>query len=236
MRHFTEVTDPLPQKPIDQFWEDRLGLIVANERPLPALAEIERRFAALAESEGRNDPPSYRTIQRRLQKWPAMPETTRNSYRLVRWPEFFLHRNPDLPWEASAAIIELTALLDGRPPLYPLAIWFWRCTLARPSLPAHDRLFGARALMNAEKLGGSVGAIRDAGNRYLTGDWQRQLGPEWSRQGTFATWDAAVDWLEESNGAFTAEERSNTIAAFRDASRVMGADMPIAVDPEATDQ
>jgi hypothetical protein len=74
------------------------------------------------------DVPSERAIGRELAK--KLPEAEWRRYDEVRWPDSF--GNADLPWASAAAILELTRAL-GRPPLLPLARWYWRTLQAFPS-------------------------------------------------------------------------------------------------------
>lgn len=183
----------MPQRPIDSFWMDRLRLIVANapaER-LPRPVEVAAQFAAQGAAVGRSDYPSQRTIERKLKLLRDMPRDTLRPYREVRWPESFLAREPGLPWEASSAVIELTHQL-GRPPHYSLAVWFWRCTLARPSLGLEDRLLGARVLRDAERARDSGESLRRAGEWFAGPDWPQS----WVAHRTvFADWSTALDAL-----------------------------------------
>jgi hypothetical protein len=69
------------------------------------------------------DAPSERAVGRELTKVRRLSEVELRRYDEVTWPESF--GSPDLPYSAAAAILELTRVLR-RPPLIPLARWYWR--------------------------------------------------------------------------------------------------------------
>lgn len=70
--------------------------------------------------------PSTSTIARIKQRF---RDSEHAPYRLARWPESF--GDSGLPWEAGAAVAELTRAI-GRPPLVRLARWYWRVRQAEP--------------------------------------------------------------------------------------------------------
>lgn len=76
------------------------------------------------------DIPPERTLTRELPAIDALPEPDLRQYRRALWPDAF-GSDGDLPWEAAAAVQELTGLL-GRVPLVPLAEWYWRLRLRFP--------------------------------------------------------------------------------------------------------
>lgn len=77
--------------------------------------------------------PSTSAISRKLAKVDAMSPAEKLRFTEVRWPESF--GTNDLPWESAAAVLELARSL-GHPPMVPLAVWYWRATLALPGTGA----------------------------------------------------------------------------------------------------
>lgn len=75
-------------------------------------------------------PPSERAVGREVGKAKGISEAEWRRYDEVIWPDSF--GSTDLPWASAAAILELAQALH-RPPLLPLARWYWRTLQAFPS-------------------------------------------------------------------------------------------------------
>jgi hypothetical protein len=112
---------------------------IAENEPQRSPREIFERLEREAETLGRDDAPSKRTIGRIRAEHKAVPEMERVAYRYVYWPEAM--ERGSLPWEASAAVFELLryCAAQGRRPTVREAFWYWRATLAAPDAPAADR-------------------------------------------------------------------------------------------------
>lgn len=137
----------MPNKRIRDEWEPRVKGIAANDPkwgPRSILKELMRQWKD-------EDYPSERTIQRI--KDDITPEE-RIDYSSFHWPESMLRR--DLPWEASAAALELLANTDvvrqPRPPVRAVR-WFWRVTLAAPHASFEVRAGTALVMASHEALG-----------------------------------------------------------------------------------
>src|SRR5437867_368314 len=118
----------MPRPPIARYWIERVRAIVEND-PRLGSPRITKRLEQEGAAIGRDDYPSERAVSRIKEKHRAAPLEERREYRLCRWPESM--ERGDLPWEASAAALELVCWLA---PLEPLPIrlvkWYWRVTLA----------------------------------------------------------------------------------------------------------
>lgn len=149
----------MPRQPIHHYWKDRIRHHLGKgQGPAPGPTEIERRL--LEESDkfdskllARIGPvPSKRTIARTIKgDWIPLPENEKLQYREFYFPES-LERG-DLPWEASAACLELLGIrLDSRPTIR-MALAFWRITAAAPDLNVRKREKLARVWSGWEALG-----------------------------------------------------------------------------------
>lgn len=127
----------MPRPRIDEFYEERIATL-AEEGYRPA--GITRLLEIEAKEEGRQDWPSPRTVQHRYDQHSKSSEEDKRQAALVRWPQSM--GNADLPWEASAAVLDLLRYRDenglGRPKVR-LAKWFWRITLAHPDSETVNR-------------------------------------------------------------------------------------------------
>jgi len=118
------------------------------------------------------DAPSVRAVGRYLEKIRGWSEAELRRYDEVAWPDSF--GTSDLPYASAAAILELTRAL-GRPPLEPLARWYWRTLQAFPSasvatlhnIAAQLALFedndAARQAIGARAVAGELGEIGGLG-------------------------------------------------------------------------
>lgn len=131
----------MPRPKLACYWEKQIKTVAANmERPTPTMVqrELEKHYRELPpqEQDKYGDPPSYRTVKRRLD---AFPNEDRLPYRFFSWPESM--GTPDLPWEASRPLLDLLAYLhhnDLPRPLNKVATWFWRIALAAPDAGEHE--------------------------------------------------------------------------------------------------
>lgn len=157
----------MPQPKIPGYWREKVkGLLsqhdgrISDRAIFQVLRDEARKLWDSPDAEMRalaDSFPSQRTIGRiRSDEWVPMSSEEKAQYRLVSWPDTF--QRGDLPWEASAATLELLAiwlesdlfqkfvlaqrddplgpldLLMGRPTVR-LAEWYWRVTQAAPDLP-----------------------------------------------------------------------------------------------------
>jgi hypothetical protein len=161
---------------IEPFWEEAIRAATENEPrlgPLGVRARLEKAAADIGKPDLRV--PSLRTIGRIQREFRQRPEEERRPYRDLYWPESF--ERGDLPWEASAAALELLRVWEKWPPhilemILPvpeeralfgynfgdrpsvrLARWFWRLTQAAPDADAKDRRSVAEFLEAAEVVG-----------------------------------------------------------------------------------
>jgi hypothetical protein len=149
----------MPAKRIDQHWADRINELAAND-PKPGPYRIE---AQLAEEASVNPslpaPPTANTIRRYLVRFDKKSKEEKDQYLYFRWPQSM--EAGLLPWEASAAALELLGVAQrfdtfarlmeaqvpdeelvkrggsarmGRPSVR-LVRWYWRITQTAPDLP-----------------------------------------------------------------------------------------------------
>ncbi len=137
----------MPAK-VDPFWEECLKSVKASQ-PSWGAGRICRELERQAESGNRTDAPSERWVGEFLRR--KLPQDL-TEYRLLYWPESMERR--DLPWEASAAALELLVSRrgSGRPSIR-LAKWLWRVTLAAPGCSLEERYNCAAWLSAREVLG-----------------------------------------------------------------------------------
>lgn len=137
---------------IHTYWQERIRTIVANE-PNVTNADIHKRLVEEAQQQGRDDYPSIKTVGNYRRQFELAPEEEQYPYRVLRWPDSFLHGA--LPWEASAAAVELLQEWVKRHgvgrPTNRLALWYWRVRLARPDLPASECLRIATLAADTER-------------------------------------------------------------------------------------
>ena len=137
----------------DSYWIERILSIKANNRRWGA-GRITTQLEIGAEQAGRTDVPIERTVSRILAKeWSGLTDEEQAQYQFFHWPESMVRG--DLPWEASAAALDLCWQFHithkGRPSIR-LVKWFWRVTLAAPDAPRGDR-FDAASLLAVEESG-----------------------------------------------------------------------------------
>jgi len=190
----------------DEFWEQRVrALTASSERIGPG--RLLRLLQDESKQTHRLGVPSLRTIGRIQQKFRLLDARAQMDYRVLTWPEAC--QLGGLPWEASAAVLELLGFLhragSGRP-LMRVGRWFWHVTLAAPDLPVRDRFAAARQLSAWEvipheenvrpvewHLAYAPWRSQDATNEYqqaVSGDehyvrpvdpFARESFPEWTR-------------------------------------------------------
>jgi len=117
--------------------------------------------------------PSERAVGRELEKAKKVSEAEWRRYDEVAWPDSF--GTADLPWASAAAILELTRVLS-RPPLLPLARWYWRTLQAFPSANVATLHNIAAQLALAEDDDSARRAIGEAAVAGNLGDLE-SLGP-----------------------------------------------------------
>ena len=157
----------MPQRPIRPYWKERIRAHVAlaeqrNETPSDKrIREVLMKEADAmrdrSNAEVRADAdwvPSERSISRiRKAEWPRLREEDRAQYRNFLWPESM--ERGDLPWEASAAALEL--LREGeqllgsawQPPVQAVE-FFWRVDQAAHDAPFWIRMGATMLLMMAD--------------------------------------------------------------------------------------
>ena len=97
--------------------------------------------------------PSERTIGRiRQHEWNRLLDAEQAQYREFYWPESM--EAGDLPWEASAAALELLGAMAMNQPFRRPSLraikWFWRICQASPEAPLDVRMELALGLMATE--------------------------------------------------------------------------------------
>ena len=106
---------------------------------------------------------SERAVGRQITKLRKMPDAEQQRYDEVVWPESF--GSSDLPYASAAVILELTLML-GRPPLAPLARWYWRTCQAFPAADVETVRNIAYQLALAE---GDAAKVREVGADAVAG-------------------------------------------------------------------
>jgi hypothetical protein len=150
----------MPMPKTDQWYVLRIHQYVATGLKAPT---IHKRLVKDGEKAGRSDWPSLRTVHRYCDEYEKLPESVKAEQARFRWPETM--RWGLLPWEASQAALELLALqhrydqaLTEKDPAIPPrgrptvrdAKWFWRLSLAAPTLPRESALRLAKELAAIE--------------------------------------------------------------------------------------
>lgn len=127
----------MPAK-VHPYWERRVISLKENNSDWGAgriAAAIQREEPPQHEAVG--DPGSERWVGGILRNvWAMMKEDQLREYRHFYWPESM--KRGDLPWEASAAALELLMFLDyngvrARPSVL-LVKWYWRVRAASPDM------------------------------------------------------------------------------------------------------
>lgn len=162
----------MPRPPISKHWNDKIWEVRANEGADWSAARMSRRLEEIAANEGRNNPPHRTTVQRELDKI-AQDQKRLGEFRYVYWPESFGERG-ELPWEASAAVLELLAVTEEEEvprPAVSLARWFWRVSQSLPEEPLRKRRQWAGDLaaidMSAESEVGRSKLFREVERSFL---------------------------------------------------------------------
>lgn len=118
----------VPRPKTDAHYAVRVESLAAEGQRPPTIAKVIEREARKA---GRTDWPSERTVRRLYEAWKQRPEEERREAEQCRWPQSMLAGA--LPWEASAAVLELLRFRDERGlerPTVRVAQWFYRLRLA----------------------------------------------------------------------------------------------------------
>lgn len=143
----------MPRPPIARGWREAISSIVANPPLNERLTDqaIVRRLKDVAPRIGRTDVPSARSVGRIRKEFLEQPEEVRREYYRFHWPESM--EDGSLPWDASAAGLELIRADENvRPPLR-LVKWFWRISTTAPDAPYSYRRGMAGILAAAEIIG-----------------------------------------------------------------------------------
>ena len=170
----------MPRPSIDPRWHELIWSMV-GERPKPTLKTILAQLgeaSRISESHPQplGKPPKARAVRYSIEKHKLLPPEEQRQYALFHWPGSL--GSPDLPWEASAACLELLAYFQqanrwdpahyASRPTIRLAKWFWRVTLAAPDAPFHYRRAVAVSLAISEVLpGGRPEIDARSGEGYL---------------------------------------------------------------------
>lgn len=139
-----------------------------QDHAFTAFAEGKKAVAVQREINGKvsqeSDAPHLRTVQRWETEFGSLGEEAQREYRYVRWPESF-GTTHGLPWEASAAVLELLGLYrsnrninpdpaqEFRRPTVQEARWYFRVAQARPDVKPVVRWDIAGTMARAERLG-----------------------------------------------------------------------------------
>jgi hypothetical protein len=125
----------MPAK-VDVYWEGRVKSIKGKHQHWGA-GRTYQELKQEAEKSGREDYPSERWVGKYLREgWDELTEGQKQRYALLSWPGSM--EDGALPWEASAADLELLAYLNdlhSSRPNHEEALWFWRVTQAAPDAP-----------------------------------------------------------------------------------------------------
>ena len=186
---------------IDPYWIERIRQLTERRG---GSTTITAQLKAEAKREGREKPPSEKTVRTYIKEHHAAPEHERRLYRQVYWPESFIN-NPDLPWEAAPVVLEAMRACEDKKedrPTVRTAKWLWRLALATPYMAAsdqpgwaRDRLDWARILAACEASG-----LPKAEETWRWMEW-RLLHPEVEPPKPFPIW-TTID-AAEAEGAFS---------------------------------
>lgn len=163
----------MARRPIDEYWRQRVCLLTENEPGLSARA-MAKRLEKEAEAKKRDDSPSERWVRKEQVAFRSRQLEERIPYRQFTWPESM--GAPDLPWEASAAALELLREHHKRNfprPVLALVQWFWRVTMAVPALSFGRRFELATFLHGCEVGGAAVSPVswRRVEARIASDEW-----------------------------------------------------------------
>ena len=158
----------MPQPPIPEYWRERVKSRLAEieqrgEKPSDKwIWEVLQKEAAYLREDGSaedqvlaNRVPSQRTISRiRKEEFPQLSKEGRARYRIFYWPESM--ERGDLPWEASAAALELLHEIDklsnkALQPSVKAVRFFWHVNQAAHDAPFWLRMGAAMLLMKAAR-------------------------------------------------------------------------------------
>ncbi len=137
----------MPREKIAERWRHQACVLKQN-KPKMSAEEITRNLH-LAGAEV-----SERTVSRWLKELKDAEPAEQIQYQYVSWPSSM--GGPDLPWEASRAVLDLLRWrkdLKLPPPMTVEAKWFWRITLAAPALERIVRSYAALMMALHELMG-----------------------------------------------------------------------------------
>ncbi|MBF8267734.1 MAG: hypothetical protein HW388_1242 [Dehalococcoidia bacterium] len=118
----------------DPYWIERIKSIKANNLSWGAGRILKEMQQEAARSGVEYQGPSEPTIRRKLRtEWDPLDKERKTQYLYFYWPESMM--NGSLPWEASAAGLELLRHYPIERPYVRQVKWFWRVTQA---MPKHD--------------------------------------------------------------------------------------------------
>ena len=146
----------MPPK-VNPYWERRVKSLKASHPDWGAGRIANELWAEkLPEDENVGVPPSARWVGSILAN---VNEDQLREYRKLHWPESF--QRGDLPWEASAAALELLMFLDSngvreRPPIR-LVKWYWRVIQASRDMGRNVTFSIAAELTRQEGKGQAPG-------------------------------------------------------------------------------
>ncbi|MDP2857254.1 MAG: hypothetical protein Q8P50_04665 [Bacillota bacterium] len=152
---------PRGRKPISPDWVEWIRSVAVTQPQLGSKA-LATAAVGRAEKEGRNDPPSERTIRKYMREIREASDDVQREYRFIYWPETF--ERGDLPWEAAEHVFELLrsailpvmdqpVLVEAFRPELREARWFWRVTQTAPAMSFEDRRSVALFLLQDEVFG-----------------------------------------------------------------------------------
>lgn len=106
---------------------------------------------------------SVRTVGTLIARARKMAPEERTNYELAKWPTSF--GTDELPWAAGAAVAELSRHL-GRAPSRRVAVWYYRLSLAAPSLTRQERSEAAARLAHLAEVDDRTG-LESLGERLV---------------------------------------------------------------------
>ncbi|MDA1129452.1 MAG: hypothetical protein O2913_12250 [Chloroflexi bacterium] len=221
---------------LDDFWVQTMFSLFANEEKLSdrAVADL---MEGLGKELGRDDYPAVRTVNKYHAEYEGLPDAVKAGYKEFRWPDSM---QVLLPWEASAAALELLdvrrkadpfiryleqleekgeetwqvpGMRWGRPSVR-LVRWYWRVAQAVPDLPALS--WASEHPLHIKRIGVTFGF--DIIGRYdiavLLAEWEARTD----------TPHALRDGIEAylSYAPWRCSERAAEYRAAVDASRITG--------------
>ena len=186
----------MPQPAVDKRVRASAFVMFAEDAP-PTTKEIRARLiSAAADAAKAGTPfkiPSERTIRRLHQEYKQdLTDEERSQYRQLKWPESMemVVAITELPWDASASVLELLALWQhergGRRPTIRQAKWFWRITLAVPDAPLPSRECSSWILAAHEERG----SVPEEELRKV--EWFLAFAP-WRSDDNLQSYKAAID-------------------------------------------